>query len=154
MAANESSFDLLGYSVKLSRLSEEDGGGWFAEVPELEGCISDGETPQEALVNIQDAIDSWLDAARKDGKPIPPPEIHKEPEFSGKFTLRITRSLHRFLAKQAEREGVSLNQYVVSLISFGAGAKLAEDLAAPQNSRTDHERMNIPKRINKPLKST
>lgn len=121
---------LFGYSVKLSHLSEDDGGGWLAEVPELEGCISTGESPQEALVNVQDAIKCWLESAREHGKQIPPPTDHAEPEFSGKFTLRVPRALHRLLVRQAEREGVSLNQYIVSLISFGAGKELGEQYAA------------------------
>lgn len=143
MTVNEKLLDLFGYSVKLSRLSEEDGGGWLAEVPELDGCISDGDTPHEALTNIQDAIRCWLESAEEHGKPIPPPEVHEEPEFSGKFTLRIPRLLHRFLARQAEREGVSLNQYIVSLISFNAGKKSAEDSSIPWGSRNDLERYDL-----------
>ncbi len=117
---------LFGYGVKLSHLSEDDGGGWLAEVPELEGCISTGESPQQALANVQDAIGCWLESAREHGKQIPPPMDHIEPEFSGKFTLRMPRALHRLLARQAEREGVSLNQYVVSLVSFNMGRELGE----------------------------
>lgn len=133
MRTNKGSLDLLGYSIRLVRLSEEDGGGWLAEVPELEGCISDGETPDEALTNIQDAIKCWIEFAKEHGMQIPSPQIYKEPEFSGKFTLRIPKSLHRLLTEQAQREGVSLNQYIVSLISFNAGkisAKKPDEVAS------------------------
>ena len=118
--------DLFGYSVRLSHLSEEDGGGWLAEVPELDGCISTGESPQQALADVQDAIKCWLESAKEHGKEIPPPADHTEPEFSGKFTLRVPRTLHRMLARRAEAEGVSLNQYLVSLISFGVGKDFGE----------------------------
>ncbi len=113
--------DLNGYSVSLSCLTEDDGGGWLAEIPELEGCKSDGESPFEALENLQDALEGWLEIAKEDNKPIPEPQLYKHQDFSGKFTLRIPRSLHRLLAKQAEDEGVSLNHYVTSLISFSMG---------------------------------
>lgn len=118
--------NLYDYSVKLSRLSEEDGGGWLAEIPELEGCKSDGETPEEALNNIRDALEGWLEVAKEDNKPIPDPIFYKHQDYSGKFTLRLPKALHRFLAKRAEIERVSLNQYILSLISFNAGRQFAD----------------------------
>lgn len=60
------------YSVLIRSLSEVDGGGWIALVPDLPGCASDGETEIEALENVQDAIASWLETARENGFPIPP----------------------------------------------------------------------------------
>lgn len=63
----------LSYPVIVSPLPEEDGGGFVATVPDLPGCISDGDTPQEALANVQDAIEAWLEAARDLGRSIPPP---------------------------------------------------------------------------------
>jgi predicted RNase H-like HicB family nuclease len=50
------------YQVVVGPLSEEDGGGYGATVPELPGCMSDGETPQEALENVYDAIACWVEA--------------------------------------------------------------------------------------------
>lgn len=63
----------LRYSVLVEPLSEEDGGGFLATVPDLPGCMSDGETPEEAIVNVQDAIVAWLEAAEEMGRPIPRP---------------------------------------------------------------------------------
>jgi antitoxin HicB len=62
------------YKVVIERLSEEDGGGYLATVPELPGCMSDGETRADALANVEDAIATWLHCARKHGDPIPEPE--------------------------------------------------------------------------------
>lgn len=62
------------YEVRIRPLSAEDGGGFFAEVPELPGCMSDGETPQEALENAYDAIGCWIEAAREMGRQVPPPK--------------------------------------------------------------------------------
>lgn len=137
---NEKSLDLFGYSVKLARLPDEEGGGWLAEVPELEGCTSDGETPYEALRNIHDAIMAYLESMREHGKPVPSPMVYEEPGYSGKFTLRIPRSLHRFLANQADREGVSLNQYILSLISFNAGKRSAGNPQGPRRFDNDSHR--------------
>ena len=54
----------LEYSVKIERLAESDGGGYLALVPDLPGCMSDGETPEEALRNVQEAIASWIEAGQ------------------------------------------------------------------------------------------
>jgi predicted RNase H-like HicB family nuclease len=61
----------LKYPVIVSPLTEDDGGGFLATVPDLPGCMSDGETPAEAIENVQDAIEEWLDLARKLGREIP-----------------------------------------------------------------------------------
>lgn len=65
----------LPYSVLLTRLSPEDGGGWFAQIPVLQGCMSDGETQAEALAMIEEAKQGWLESALERGIPIPEPPI-------------------------------------------------------------------------------
>ncbi|WP_142521400.1 type II toxin-antitoxin system HicB family antitoxin [Pseudorhizobium endolithicum] len=66
----------LRFSVVVSPLAPEDGGGFLATVPDLPGCMSDGETPQQAISNVQDAIESWIEAAHETGRPIPQPSRH------------------------------------------------------------------------------
>ena len=61
------------YRIALRPLGIADGGGWLAEVPDLPGCMSDGETPQEAVENVMDAIACWIEAAEEDGRPVPAP---------------------------------------------------------------------------------
>lgn len=63
----------LAYPVVVQPLAEEDGGGFVAVVPDLPGCMSDGDTPEEALVNVQDAISVWIEAAKDMGHTIPKP---------------------------------------------------------------------------------
>ena len=63
----------LEYPVVVAPLSPEDGGGFSAIVPDLPGCMSDGETPEEAIANVQDAISSWIEAANDLGRAIPRP---------------------------------------------------------------------------------
>ncbi|MDO8296656.1 MAG: type II toxin-antitoxin system HicB family antitoxin [Caulobacter sp.] len=61
------------YPVVVRPLSETDGGGYLATVPDLPGCMSDGETPEEAVVNVQDAILCWIEMAGEMGHAVPPP---------------------------------------------------------------------------------
>ena len=61
------------YRINLRPLAASDGGGWVAEVPQLPGCMSDGETPQQAVENVMDAIACWIEAAEEDGRPVPAP---------------------------------------------------------------------------------
>jgi antitoxin HicB len=63
----------LEYTVRIERLAESNGGGYLATVPDLPGCMSDGQTPEEALKNVQDAIVSWIDAAKEWKQEIPKP---------------------------------------------------------------------------------
>ena len=63
----------LEYAVRIERLAESDGGGYLAIVPDLPGCMSDGETPEEALRNVQEAIASWIEAAKEWKQEIPAP---------------------------------------------------------------------------------
>jgi predicted RNase H-like HicB family nuclease len=62
------------YRIALRPLSSAEGGGWLAEVPDPPpGCMSDGETPQEAIDSVMDAIACWIEAADEDGRPAPAP---------------------------------------------------------------------------------
>ena len=63
----------LKWAVSIVPLSAADGGGFTAVAPELPGCRSDGETPQEALENNYDAIACWIEAAQEMGRAVPPP---------------------------------------------------------------------------------
>lgn len=104
------------YRINIYPLSSEDGGGWFAEIPDLPGCGSDGDTQADALKNIEDAKHEWIMTALELGRPIPKPSIRKD-NYSGKILVRAPKSLHRALARQAEEQGVSLNQFIVYLLS-------------------------------------
>jgi antitoxin HicB len=66
----------LEYPVMVEPLPPEDGGGFVATVPDLPGCMSDGATPEEALSNVQDAIITWIEAARDLGHAVPKPSRH------------------------------------------------------------------------------
>jgi antitoxin HicB len=90
-------------------------GGYVAEIEELIGCVTQGETLEEVSQRIENAKCAWIETAFEDGLEIPIPRT--EEEYSGKFVLRLPKYLHRRLAEQAMHEGVSLNQFVATLIS-------------------------------------
>ncbi len=110
----------LPYEIKLRRLNEDEGGGWLATIPNLPGCMSDGETPEEALVNVEDAKKCWVETCLEIGHPIPEPITN---EYSGQLRIRIPKSLHRSLTERAKEENVSLNQLIVYKLSQGANLK-------------------------------
>jgi predicted RNase H-like HicB family nuclease len=115
----------LRYEISLSQHSDDDQTYWVAEIPDLPGCVADGQTPDEAVKELEEAKRLWIETQIEDGFEVPEPfESH---DFSGKLTLRIPKSLHRRLAKEARREGVSLNHYIVS--------QLASSVTACEKSR-------------------
>lgn len=96
-------------------LYPEEAGGFTVEVKDLPGCLSQGETVEEAYEMIAEAKELWLEVAHDYGDPIPLPST--ETEYSGKTMLRMPTYLHEKLARHAKEQGTSLNQYLVSLLS-------------------------------------
>jgi predicted RNase H-like HicB family nuclease len=100
---------------------DERDSGFVAIAPDLPGCSAFGETQAEALKELGSAIGAWIETAIAAGEPVPEPSpLPKPSSHSGKVLLRIPASLHERLAKDAEAEGVSLNQWMVTLLSAGA----------------------------------
>lgn len=112
--------DTRGYHLDLY---QDEDGNWVAEVPDLPGCIAAGATLDEAVAEVEDAIEAWLDAAVESGRAVPSPRGPQD--FSGRFVLRVPRSLHRQLVWAAERDGVSLNTFCVAALSQAASTGLA-----------------------------
>jgi predicted RNase H-like HicB family nuclease len=108
-------------AYRIELVPDEEESGYIAYFPELRGCISVGETPEEAIANAMDAKKEWLTAALEDGLSIPEPEAQED--FSGQFKLRIPKALHRELAYRARQEGVSMNQYCLYLLSQNIGLR-------------------------------
>jgi predicted RNase H-like HicB family nuclease len=92
--------------------------GYISIAPDLPGCSAFGETPEESLHELQDAIQAWISAAKKVGNPIPPPSSRQQEELpSGKVLLRLPKTLHAQIIDRAARDGSSLNTCVVMLLS-------------------------------------
>ena len=95
--------------------------GWYIKVPDLPGCMSQGETPDEAFEMIQEAQRLWFQVALEDGRPIPEPQDEEEDEAGGRLIVRLPKTIHRQLAQAADTEGVSLNLLGVFHLSWGCG---------------------------------
>lgn len=92
-------------------------GGYAIEYPDLPGCMTQAETLDEIIPMAEDARTGWIEVAFDRGIEIPLPSYPVQ--YSGRFNLRLPRSLHRKLAEAAERDGVSLNSYVTEVLSRG-----------------------------------
>jgi predicted RNase H-like HicB family nuclease len=105
----------LPYHIVIRHTDDESGSYYFATVQEFDGCMSHGDTYAEACENILEAMELWIEAKLEGGFPVPKPI--DESHYSGKFVLRIPKTLHARLAMEAAREGVSLNQYALYRLS-------------------------------------
>lgn len=108
----------LDYDIRVRRLREEEGSGWLAEIPLLPGCMSDGETAEEAIANLEDAKRCWIETCIALGREVPEPVPE---EFSGQLRIRMPKSLHKALSERAKEENVSLNQFIVCQLARAVG---------------------------------
>jgi antitoxin HicB len=105
----------------------QDDGAWVASVPDLPGCNSFGDSIGEAIDNVQKAKELWIQGRYETDSPIPEPT--NEEDFSGRFVLRIPKTLHRCLFYEAKKQGVSLNHYASHLLSVRQSVHTFADLA-------------------------
>lgn len=108
----------LPYRIEL--YPEEDG-TFTAAIPDLPGCLSIGDTSEEALAMITEAKELWLETALADEDYIPEPAPVLDETYSGKFVVRLPKTLHRRLAQLAKAENTSLNQMVNILLADSVG---------------------------------
>ena len=114
----------LPYHMEIIPDMEE--GGYTAKFPDLPGCLTCAETIEDLMESAQDAKKTWLTAAIEDGIEIAEPDSDADlSAYSGQFKLRMPRSLHRALAMNAKKEGTSMNQYCIYLLSKNDAAHTA-----------------------------
>ncbi len=106
----------LPYTIEVVTIPDSEGGGFAARLPEIgrDAITGDGETPQEAIENLEEAKRARFVRYLEKGIKIPEPI--SENEFSGRFLQRVPAKLHMALSKEAKSEGLSLNQYVKSIL--------------------------------------
>jgi predicted RNase H-like HicB family nuclease len=92
-------------------------GGYVILFPDLPGCMTQVERIEEVPAAAEEIRTLWIETEYEEGEDIPLPSYPEE--YSGKFNVRLPKSLHRSLVEAANREGVSLNQYVVTLLARG-----------------------------------
>lgn len=107
----------LAYYLNLNypfEIQKAEDGTWFISYPDLKGCMSCGNTIEEAVAMGEDAKKCWIESAFEDNEDIPEPRNLEV--YSGNFRLRMPKSLHKALAEEAYREGISMNQYCIYLL--------------------------------------
>lgn len=107
--------------------TREADGRYSTSVLELPGCYSSGDTAEEAMDMLDEAIALWVEVELDDGHDIPPPS--RAIEYPGRLTLPLVPSIHERAAQLAQHEGVSLNRYLANAISYYVG------LGSPQVAR-------------------
>jgi antitoxin HicB len=104
----------LSYSIQLTPNEDL---GWFADVRELPGCMSDGDSPDNAVKNLNEVMSEWIAAALEDMGTIPLPVSMQK--HSGRFLVRTSPTLHQQLAEMADEEGISTNQLCTAILAAG-----------------------------------
>ena len=111
----------LSYDIVIKQIEDEDGGGFLITIPQLKGCMSDGETVAEAYENITEAKREWFSDMLKRNIPIPEPAETSSETYSGRFVVRMPKSLHKTLAELSRAGGVSLSECFTSELAFQSG---------------------------------
>jgi len=99
---------------------------FLARISEFTGCMVLEPTAAEALTRLEELAFGWIESALERGQDIPEP--HEEPTYSGKLMLRLPKSLHQKAAEAANRDDVSLNQFIVAAVAEQLGAIKAQNV--------------------------
>ena len=105
----------LPYSIILEMWDDGEGPYWVARIAEFPHCMIHGNTPEEAVAEIEEVKKDWIKSNLERELKIPEPVSRKH---SGQISLRIPPSLHKVLADRAAIEGVSLNQYMTAALAL------------------------------------
>ena len=101
----------LPYTRLVQEMNDESGHYYYGRILELDGCQSTGDTLEELYEGLNEAMQGYIGVKLENNMPIPVPE--RVEDYSGKFNVRLPKSLHQRLAIEASNEGVSLNQLVL-----------------------------------------
>ena len=123
---------IRGYGARV-RWSDSDG-GYVATCPEFPGLSGVAESADDALTELREALEMAVAALEEDGEPLPAPRTVAG--YSGQFRLRVPRSLHADLARQAEDEEMSLNSYCLSLLAAAAARRDASARTTSPSARS------------------
>lgn len=116
---------------------------YIAIAPDLPGCSAAGDSQEEALKEIRTAMTLWLDLAKKMKRELPEPFLPVDTSYSGKFLMRVPKTLHANLSRSAKQQGVSLNQYVLYMLA-DRSAKVSK-VSVPRQGATKRASTTSPK---------
>lgn len=125
-------------------LRKDEDGDWVARIAELPGCTAHGGSQAEALENLDEVMDVWLEDALTGGAVIPEPR-GDEHLPSGKWLQRVPRSLHKALVEAAEREEVSLNQLVTSMLAEAVGRRAPGKVLGSRSQEAQRNSLVVPR---------
>ncbi len=106
------------YQFTVRPLSKDEGAGYLVEYPDVPGCMSDGETIEEAISNGREALRDCMEVFKELGRKRPQPTV-----AAAQWRQRVPRTLYSKLTKQAENEGVSINSLVTAIIAEAIGTR-------------------------------
>nr|WP_305115536.1 toxin-antitoxin system HicB family antitoxin [uncultured Acetatifactor sp.] len=101
----------LPYTRIVQEMNDESGHYFYGRILELDGCQSTGDTIEELYESLNEAMEGYIKVKLENNLPIPEPE--RADDYSGKFNVRLPKTLHQRLAIEAQNEGVSLNTLVL-----------------------------------------
>lgn len=109
----------LNYPMEIQKISEEEGGGYKATIPQLGkyAFVGDGDNIEEAIDSLNNIKEYLFKKYIAEGIPFPEPQAEEEKEYSGKFLLRVPKELHRFLVREAKKNETTLNQYCTYILT-------------------------------------
>ena len=107
---------MIKYPFKVYQTENEGHVFWIAKSSYLKGCVGQGDTPQEAIAELEENEIAWLETAKEVGISIPDIPIEHVDDYSGKMTLRLAPFVHMQAAIFAQQEGISLNQYISNAV--------------------------------------
>lgn len=109
------------YPYKTYMMEVEGHSFWVAESEDLKGCVGQADSLEEAVKALEENESVWLETAKEEGIPIPKIHAIRAAEYSGALSLRIPKTVHADLAKKAQMENCSINQYINMCISKELG---------------------------------
>ncbi len=101
----------LPYTRLVQEMNDESGHYFYGRILELDGCQTTADNLSELYENLNEIMESYLEIKMENNLPIPIPTTAEK--YSGKFVVRLPKTLHQRLAVEANKEGVSLNQLVL-----------------------------------------
>lgn len=119
----------LPYNIIVEMWDDGKGPYWVARIVEFPHCLIHGDSPEEAIAEIEDVKRDWIKSNLQRGLKIPEPIPHK---YSGQISLRIPPFLHKLLTDRAAVEGISLNQYMTAALARSVGSNV--DVSKPETS--------------------
>ena len=133
------------YRLEIRPVAKNEGGGFLVTMPDLPGCMSDGETYEKAIANARDAFEGWIEAWQQMGRKVPVPNTDDDDDPT-KFVLRMPHSLHVRVMATATAEGVSANMLLSTIIAEGITVRAPRKSIAQPNARYRTKKAATPAR--------